>query len=179
MPDNWEEVVPKHKEHVASVIECYTRMLANSEELGTHLTKSEEKMNEAGKLRDELSTLQQESIGDNKYMKMVVQDSKPDVGRFFTASASNCGMWAKCTSKIWVPVVKKNLNDLNCIKQAMIVRDLVDAEMQKAVEVAQKWKSEESMENLRANQVDQKHRELDNEENLTNLYNLMVKIVFE
>jgi len=179
MPDNWEEVVPKHKEHVESVIECYTRMLANSEELGTHLTKSEEKMNEAGKLRDELSTLQQESIGDNKYMKMVVQDSKPDVGRFFTASASNCGMWAKCTSKIWVPVVKKNLNDLICIKQAMVVRDQVEAEKTKAVEVAKKWKTDESVENLRANQVDQKHRELDHEETLVNLYDLMVKIVFE
>merc|ERR1719461_1704687 len=35
------------------------------------------------------------------------------------------------------------------------------------------------MENLRANQVDQKHRELDLEENLQNLYNLMIKIVFE
>merc|ERR1719394_1315682 len=128
-------------------------------------------MNEAGKLRDELSTLQQESIGDNKYMKMVVQDSKPDVGRFFTASASNCGMWAKCTSKIWVPVVKKNLNDLICIKQARVVRDQVEA--------AKKWKTDESVENLRANQVDQKHRELDHEETLVNLYDLMIKIVFE
>eukprot|EP00492_Amphilonche_elongata_P004572 TRINITY_DN494_c0_g1_i1.p1 TRINITY_DN494_c0_g1~~TRINITY_DN494_c0_g1_i1.p1 ORF type:complete len:211 (+),score=46.29 TRINITY_DN494_c0_g1_i1:48-680(+) len=130
------------------------------------------------KLRDELSTLQQELIGDNKYMKMAVQDSKPDVGRFFSASASNCGMWAKCTSKIWVPVVKKNLNDLICIKQAMVVRDQVEVEKTKAVEVAKKWKTDESIENLRANQVDQKHRELDNEDVLTRLYAIMVKIVF-
>merc|ERR1711879_1095986 len=154
MPDNWKEVLPKHKEHVNSVIECYTRMLANSEE----------KMTEVGKLRDELSTLQQELIGDSKYMKMAVSDSEPDVGRFFTASASNCGMWAKCTSKIWVPVVKKNLNDLICIKQAMDIRDQIQAEMTKAIEIAKKWKTDEAMENLRANQVDQKHRELDNEE---------------
>merc|ERR1719471_2762524 len=112
-------------------------------------------------------------------MKMVVQDSKPDVGRFFTASASNCGMWAKCTSKIWVPVVKKNLNDLICIKQAMTVRDQVLGEKEKAVEVAKKWKTDEAIDNLRANQVDQKHRELDNEDTLTKLYDLMVKIVFE
>jgi len=178
-PENWEEVIPEHKKHVESVIECYTRMLANSEELGKHLLSSEEKMTESEKLRDELSTLQQEEIGDNKYMKMVVNDSKPDVGRFFTASASNCGMWAKCTSKIWVPVVKKNLNDLICIKQAMDVRDQVQAEMEKAIEIAKKWKTDEAIENLRANQVDQKHRELDTEENLVKLFNLMVKIVFE
>lgn len=179
MPENWEEVVPKHKEHVSSVIDSYTRMLANSEELGNHLTKSEEKMTEVEKLRDELSTLQSDLIGDNKYMKMVVDDSKPDVGRFFTASASNCGMWAKCTSKIWVPVVKKNLNDLICIKQAMTVRDQVLVEKEKAVEIAQKWKTEESINDLRANQVDQKHRELDNEDTLSKLYDLIVKIVFE
>jgi len=178
-PENWEEVVPEHKKHVESVIECYTRMLANSEELGKHLTSAEEKMTESEKLRDELSTLQQEEIGDNKYMKMVVNDSKPDVGRFFTASASNCGMWAKCTSKIWVPVVKKNLNDLICIKQAMDIRDQIQAEMTKAIEIAKKWKTDEAIENLRANQVDQKHRELDNEETLVNLFNLLVKIVFE
>merc|ERR1719203_2581321 len=51
--------------------------------------------------------------------------------------------------------------------------------MTKAVEIAKKWKTDDSMENLRANQVDQKHRELDNEETLINLYDLMVKIVFE
>merc|ERR1712079_828661 len=42
-----------------------------------------------------------------------------------------------------------------------------------------KWKSEEAIENLRANQVDQKHRELDNEEVLKNLYELMVKVIYE
>merc|ERR1712083_683555 len=87
-------------------------------------------------------------------------------------------MWSKCVSRIWIPVIKKNRMDLECIEEGMITRTKIGQELENAIKVAAKWKTEDAMNNLRANQVDQKHRELDNEATLKALYELVVKIVF-
>ena len=51
------------------------------------------------------------------------------------------------------------------------------AELQKAEQVAAKWKTEEAEQNLRANQVEQKHIDVDNEETLKKLYDICVKVL--
>merc|ERR1719326_1804936 len=142
------------------------------------LAQSEELLGQVLTEQEELDNQQQELINESDYMLRFLKEKKPEQKRYLQSVATTQGMWSKCVSRIWCPALKRNQMDLVCIEEGMITRDKIFEELKKAQQVAEKWKTEDAVNNLRANQVDQKHRELDKEETLQALYELVLKIVW-
>lgn len=69
-----------------------------------------------------------------------------------------------------LPTLTRSLNDMIVIQEIMDTRDKIEKEYGIAKEIASKWKTNDAQENLRANQLATKHREIQNEEDLKHLY---------
>lgn len=177
MPENWEETTNEHLGHVQMVISCYDRMLSNSEDLTKHLTSGEENLEKLMESRKTLHDLEHTNISEDRFLSNILTNEKPSVDNYFAQTRETSSWWVKCLNRIWIPVLKKNYLDLKCIEEGMLARDKIFAELQKAETVAAKWKTEESEQNLRAKDVEQKLIDIDNEEVLKKLYDLCVKVL--
>ena len=76
-----------------------------------------------------------------------------------------------------LPVLRKSLNDIRVMNEAIIIRDKLRSDHDLAQTIAAKWKTEAAKTNLRTNQVEQKHRDEQFEMETKELSELVSKVV--